>query len=78
MLQALISSLLLAIHPAILAIANIVKGTIYINALSTTLGRKPVTIELSPGLMNGQFVLSQKKDKKQTLYFLRNNVSANV
>lgn len=73
MLQAFISSLLLAIHPAILAIANIVKGTIYINALSTTLGRKPVTIELSPGLMNGQFVLSQKKIRnKYSIFYVRN------
>lgn len=68
MLQALISSLLLAIHPAILAMANIVKGTIYINALSTTLGRKPVTIELSPGLMNEQYVLCQKKKETNTLF----------
>ena len=50
MLQALISSLLNAIHPATLAIANIAKGTMYVNPLSTALGRYPVTTELSPGL----------------------------
>lgn len=70
MLQALISSLLLATHPATLAIANIANGTTYINPLSTTLGRYPVTIELNPGLKNEQYATCQFKIRKQIIFSL--------
>jgi hypothetical protein len=72
MLQALISSLLLETYPDTLAIANIANGTMYINPLSTTLGRYPVTIELNPGLKNEQYATCRFKITKQILF--RNNL----
>ena len=68
MLQALISSLLLAMHPDTLAIANIANGTMYINPLSTTLGRYPVTMELNPGLKRNNICMSETDKESNTLF----------
>jgi hypothetical protein len=44
----------------------------YINPLSTTLGRYPVTIELNPGLKNEKYTTCRFKITKQILF--RNNL----